>query len=170
MTSTKNALRRVALLAILALPVARAEIPNDAIGRLFLTPSEREKIEQSRGQEAAAEISFDGADPTETTRPIDETLALNGLIRRTDGTDVVWVNGKMLGDGLGRSDTIKVRRGPDVDNNVIVESAGVPRPVRLKPGQAWDRGTGRVVDCYRCTEKSELEPAQDNDNEADENE
>lgn len=139
-------------LALLALPhAALAELPNDTIGRLFLSPAERAKIEQTRGKEIAADITFGETDPGEAAKPSDEAVALNGLVRRADGNDIVWVNGQIIGDRLGSLAEIKVHKGPDANNNVVLESTGIPRPVRLKPGQAWDRTTNRAVDCYRCT-------------------
>lgn len=135
-----------------AVTEAPAEINNNFIGRLFLTPAERAQIEQARGQDNAADIAFGSTDPSEPARQADEAVALNGLVRRADGNDIVWVNGRMIGDRLGDDANITVRRSPDVNNEVVIESAGVPRPVRLKPGQAWDRNTDRVVDCYRCSD------------------
>ena len=131
--------------------LAQAEIPNDVIGRLFLSPGERAKIEKNRGKDSSADVAFGAVESVEPVKSVEESLALNGLVRRADGNDIVWINGQIIGDRLGDSPEVKVRQGPDKDNSVVVESAGIPRPVRLKPGQAWDRNTNTVVDCFRCT-------------------
>ena len=157
---TRDAGRRclVTLILLSGLQPATAEVPNDVIGRLFLPPAERARIELARGREDAMDVSFTAIESGQKVERPDESVALNGVVRRADGNDVIWVNGRMIGDRLGDAETIKVRQGPDANNNVVLEASGVPRPVRLKPGQAWDRDTGSVVDCYRCT-RADTEPA-----------
>lgn len=150
-----NALSRAPALAVMAVLfacpfTATAELANDTLGRLFLSPAERAKIENSRGQEAASEMTFDEAGPQIAAKPTDATVALNGLVRRADGNDIIWVNGQIIGDRLGTSTDVKVRRGPDAANNVVLESIGTARPVKLKPGQSWDNATNKAVDCFRC--------------------
>lgn len=138
---------------LLSLPFsANAELPNDIIGRLFLSPAERAKIEQTRGQDIATDVTFEDTAPKAAVKPKGAAVALNGLVRRADGNDVIWVNGQMIGDRLGTSAEVKVRRGPDANNNVVLESTGIARPVKLKPGQSWDKLTNKAVDCYRCAD------------------
>lgn len=159
---------RATMLGVLLLIIAQSaqsEIPNNVMGRLFLSPGERAKIDQNRGKDESADVAFGNVESGEAATPIEEGLALNGLVRRADGNDVIWVNGQIIGDRLGDSEEITVRIGPDKNNNVVIESAGIPRPVRLKPGQAWDRDTNAVVDCFRCTQTDTVDDAELNDEE-----
>lgn len=130
------------LLNLTALPCSAAE----PIGRLFMTPEQRHVLDVLR------ETAGDGpVDPGSLLPPsgpaADRQVVLNGLVRRSLGPDVVWVNGVRT----GASDApIRLRQGPDGSDRVTLEDAANGNSVRLKPGQYWQPSTGHVADCYGC--------------------
>jgi len=74
-------------------------------------------------------------------------VVLNGVVSRSRGPDVVWVNGSRVDRSHGR---VQLRRGLDAANRVTLGDATDGTTARLKPGQSWDPATGRVADCYGC--------------------
>lgn len=120
---------RLALpMLLLAGAVAVAAEPPP-LGRVFFAPAERQALDAARdGSVTTAAAAGSG------------TVTVDGVVRRSTGADVVWVNGSAGADA--------VRSAPDRRATVVVEAAG--RRVRLKPGQAFDPATGRVRDCVGC--------------------
>ena len=132
--------RAVLVVGVFVMNVAHAE---DGLGRLFLTPEQRHELDILRDPNAVRPA-------TGLANPLPEgsPMVLNGVVRRSHGADVVWVNGTRASAGPGQP--VQLRRGPDKNNRVTLEDAE-GATARLKPGQFWDPGTGRVADCYGCT-------------------
>lgn len=122
----------ISLFGIAALPAAAA----DPFGRLFTTP------EQRRALDARRDPGADAAVPAGRT-----PVVLNGVVRRSRGPDVVWVNGSRAEDPVG---PIRLRAGPDRSNGVTLEDTADGATARLKPGQYWEPATGLVANCYGC--------------------
>lgn len=61
--------------------LAAAAWAADPLGRLFFTPDEREALERQRAR------------PPVEAAPSPSGLTVNGLVQRSDGKAVVWVNG-----------------------------------------------------------------------------
>ena len=129
------------LIVAFVMNVTHAE---DSLGRLFLTPEQRHELDALRDPNA----------PRAATGPVsagtapDRTVVLNGVVRRSRGSDVVWVNGARAGAAPGQP--VQLRRGPDKNNRVTLQDAE-GAVGRLKPGQFWDPATGRVANCFGCT-------------------
>ena len=139
-------LRRFAATAALLagmhlLPVSPAGA--EEIGRLFSTPAERARLDELRsgiaGQAGAAGAA--SGDPAPSREHLHQPVFLNGMVLRGDGTEIVWVNGSRL-EGQTGPDGIEVRRVSDSDFRVTVR--GYAKAARLRPGQAWTPGSGRV--------------------------
>lgn len=80
-------------------PTANAE--NEALGRLFLTPQERQELDRQRLQ-----------DPANGQRG---GLTVNGEIRSSSGKRTRWINGQA--DWQGIAPTPKLPVGDSVDPN-----------------------------------------------------
>ena len=76
-----------------------------------------------------------------------QDVSVNGVVRRSRGPDVTWVNGTRV--STSGPEGVHLRRGPDRHNRVTLEEAG-GTSARLKPGQFWIPATGQVADCYGC--------------------
>ena len=137
--------QRVIVLGLLCL-AAMPGTAGDSLGRLFMTPEQRRTLDA--GRESGSDVLTDAAGlATSVAPPADTPVVLNGVVRRSRGPDVVWVNGNRANARLGQP--LRVHRGPDAGNRVTLENADGTL-VRLKPGQFWDPATGRVADCSDC--------------------
>lgn len=116
----------------LLVPAATAVAGTPSIGRLFLTPAERQALDQERARGAG--------DAKPAAAAVDQRLVLNGVLRPRHGTALAWVNGRQL----------PLAMPPDAQNRVSLSAPGVGSPLRLKPGQSWDPVTRRVRECSQC--------------------
>jgi len=111
-------------------PATAAEpLMSPPLGRLFMTPEERRALDAARTPLT---------DPDDPDAAIHATAAsrvvLNGVLKRSDGPDVVWINGQPAG---GKDAALQVHRGPDRQNAVTLLDTADGRSVTLKPGQSW---------------------------------
>lgn len=126
------ALPQGALLLILAV-CAMATQAAPVIGRLFTSPQERAALEAQRRSGAApatpAPASVDAAEPAP------QTVTMNGIVRRSAGQATVWINQQphQVADPANRQPAA----------GLTLRAPGVA-PVRLKPGQRYDRTSGVV--------------------------
>lgn len=99
---------------------------TEPVGRLFMTPEERANLDALRdlGNSGLPDALRQAQPPIASP---DKQVVLNGVVRRSRGPDVVWVNG-----------TRATRE----------EASGAL--ARLKPGQVWIPATGRVTECFGC--------------------
>ena len=140
MSNTVNKLKNpVILLALLLIPqhVISADEVED-LGRLFVDVEQREKLE------AVRRGTYDMESEQESRV---SNVRINGVMMRSGGENVVWINGENTLDG----ESVKgVKVNPETaDNetyNVQVQIDG--KRVKLKPGQNWSEGTGTIKDNY----------------------
>jgi hypothetical protein len=129
-------------LGLAALPGMAAE----PLGRLFMTAEQRRELDALR--EPGGDVLTDASRLAQPdAAPVESQVVLNGVVRRSRGPDVVWVNGRRTGEADAR---IRLRKGPDAANRVTLETPADGSSVRLKPGQYWEPSTGRVANCYGC--------------------
>lgn len=98
------------------------------LGRLFMSPEERRALDAGRAPWR------DPATPEASAAPVPSRVLLNGVLRRSAGPTVVFINGEAAGD---RNAAVQVARGPDNQNTVTVRDTADGRSVKLKPGQSW---------------------------------
>lgn len=110
------------LLSCLAGPVAAQEL-----GRLFLTPQQRQDLDRRRATNRAEE---------EAPQIKEGPLTLDGHVQRSSGKTATWINGVPQYDG---------ERGRDPARVTVVPNTGEPG-VSLKVGQIYDRNSGVVLD------------------------
>lgn len=134
-----------------ALP-AWAQTTFITMGRLFTTPVERTQLDQQRNSSdgalllegAAAQMAAAAppppampATPVEAAAPpAPEVLQLNGVLRRSNGKTIVWINN-------APQDHAPSARG----QSIPLDLAG--RKVILKPGQSYDPATGAIQESGR---------------------
>lgn len=143
--------------ALLLVLIGLAAGPGHAaepLGRLFMTPEQRQALDALRGSGGELPADPVGRDPAASS-PADGRVVMNGVVRRSRGPDVVWVNGGRTGAPEAR---IRLRQGPDSANRVTLENAADGSTVRLKPGQFWEPATGRVADCHDCGPRAAAGP------------
>jgi len=130
-----------ALLAPLA--AHGAELP---LGRLFFTPAQRAALDEARRKNIRAEeLAVQSASKPKAPQPRD--VVVNGLLMRSDGMAVIWVNGKAVEnetrDGLRVSPTAS-------RESVVLRDPAKGRALRLKVGQRADLLSGRVQENYEA--------------------
>jgi hypothetical protein len=129
--------------------VSPATTPAPVLGRLFFTPAERSRIDELR-RKPPPPPQVAAVDPPRKPPPLPEYVTLNGVVQRSDGQTVVWLNNKPV--RAGRSDegivvTPPARAGAPGGVKVTVPQTG--RSVDLKVGQQLEVNSGQVQEAYR---------------------
>lgn len=104
---------------------------SPGLGRLFMTPEQRRELDASRPAH-----STPGTPDAGLRLPAASHVVLTGVLKRSGGPDVVWINGHQAKAGDDKA-PIQVRRGPDSHNVVTLLDPADGRSVKLKPGQRW---------------------------------
>jgi len=110
------------LLACLATPSA---IAAEELGRLFLTPQQRQDLDRRRATNRAEE---------EAPQIREGPLTVEGHLQRSSGKTTTWINGAPQYDGAAGRDPAQV---------TVVPNAGEPG-VSLKVGQIYERTSGEI--------------------------
>lgn len=108
---------------------------DEALGRLFYTPEQRARMDVARQHQRSVKID------EEESAPQSDTIRLNGVITRSDGKSILWVNnrvqnGASLGASVGKGGVVRIIT-PDAK-----------RTVPLKVGQSIDMTSGVVEEVY----------------------
>jgi len=118
-------------------PVYSAE-DIEGLGKLFIDAEQREKLEAVRRGTYNAEAEKESRL---------SNVRVNGLVLRSDGENVVWINGESTLDG-------KEIKGLSVNPDAVdaetykVQVRVEGKRVNIKPGQNWSEGTGTIKDNY----------------------
>jgi hypothetical protein len=135
---------------LLALGAFATVVQAQDLGRLFTTPEEREMLEALRRQppkpqtEAAPVVT-----PTVEFAPVVPNVTMNGLVRRSRGRGMVWVNGVTSLEGDLDAQGIAVDVGALRGTTLPVRIGNAPLAVGLKPGQTYDTGEAQVREVYQ---------------------
>ena len=135
--SIKKRIFAVLILLIMATPVL-SENEIEGLGRLFIDAEQREKLEAVRRGTYNAEAEKESRL---------SNIRVNGLVIRSDGENVVWINGENTLDGnilKGLSVNSDSANKENYNVRVMVDD----KPVSIKPGQNWSEGTGTIKDNY----------------------
>jgi hypothetical protein len=139
---------RLAILVVLAAMTQTAQAA-EALGRIFYTPEQRAQLDNLRKQRAIVSQARD--------EPAPETVTYNGIVRRSDGNTVVWMNNQPLSDTELRSrQTLVGSIGRD-GRLTLNNPEGIRGPkLELKVGQSATLLSGKVDDSF-ATKKLPLE-------------
>ena len=123
------------LLCLALLLGAGAAQAADELGRLFFTPAQRAALDARRearvpDRPAAAVV-------------VSPVTRIDGYVKRSQGPSTVWMNGESLSEGGPEAPRIE---SPQGEGRVSVTVGEGGRRIRLKPGQALDRGSGEIKD------------------------
>lgn len=143
--------------------------PAEGIGRLFSTADERSQLDEQRKKQKITHkevlLEKNGQRTEEAT--FLESYFLNGIVKRSNGRVSIWVNGVLVEDQASNG-SFRVHRRQGAKNRVTLDVDGKKRRVRLKPGQAWDPVTGKVVDGLRSVTQPKVTEQQTTVQEMDE--
>lgn len=120
-------MKRRLLLALCAVLLPLPAVAEQALGRLFFTPEKRAALERSRRLNLRQAQQMEG-----------ETLSLDGIVRRSDGSGTAWINGRPHHVADPRNG-VAIGLQPGAAGASI--SVGDEPPSRLRVGESINRGT-----------------------------
>ncbi|HUW38335.1 MAG TPA: hypothetical protein VMV91_13505 [Rhodocyclaceae bacterium] len=122
-----------AALATLAVALALTSATRPALaaglGSLFFTPEQRSRLDRQR--------NGDRQPPTDSA-----LLVIDGVVRRSDGRTVIWINGVAQRGGIPG---IRIFPSPQDPSRVTLGIQG-GAPVRLRVGESVNRATRKRDD------------------------
>jgi hypothetical protein len=133
--------QRISVVLVSLMLISTHTLSDDGIeglGRLFIDAEQREKLESVRRGTYNAEV--------ETESRV-SNVRVDGIMVRSDGDNVVWINGESTLNGepiKGINVNPKTADSETYDVQVKIDG----KRVRLKPGQNWSEGTGTIKDNY----------------------
>jgi hypothetical protein len=135
---------------LLALSLAGPASAAQPIGRLFFTPTERAQLDIQRSQKRVPETA---AAQAPERRPTTEVITYSGIVRRSDGKSILWLNNKPADEKealSGLSVTGRVRP----DGAVVLQVPETGGSINLRVGQRAEMQTGRVAESRRDQDKA----------------
>ena len=169
----RRVVRSSRLLVAVLLGINLMQIPGitsaDEIGRLFSTADERSQLDELRKKQKIThkEVLLEKSGQKAEEATFLESYFLNGIVKRSNGQVSIWVNGVLVEDQAS-NESFRVHRRSGAKNRVTLDVDGKTRRVRLKPGQAWDPVTGKVVDGLRSVTQPKVTEQQTEVQEMDE--
>ena len=148
------AARTILLLAVLAM--ANAVSAAD-LGRMFFTPAQRATLDNARKQNIRVEIGND-SEQQATAAPVPQNVSVNGVIRRSDGKNTIWLNNRIVNEQQPGSMNAAVGKA---DNRVRLNVPDSGRSIDLRVGQTVEIVSGTIEESYlrRPAPKTEVKPA-----------
>lgn len=109
---------------------AAKEYSEQSLRSLFTSPQERQEIDNNRAGSTSEGQAIAGP----------SSVQINGIVKRSDGKNIVWVNGKSTMED-STIDSVKVY------SNAVNSKDKIPvmvdgRKIYLKPGETWSEETG----------------------------
>ena len=124
------------LLALAAFSLFAPAAQAQELGRLFFTPEQRASLDARR----KARIP-DKPAAVVVAAPV---TRLDGYVKRSSGPPTVWINGESVTESAPEAPRIDAGRPAGGAVSITIGEGG--NRVRLKPGEALDRGNGEVHD------------------------
>jgi len=140
------------LLALVLLSALAAPAHAQALGRLFFTPEQRAALDARRKARVPDKPAAAAAVASPVTR-------IDGYVKRSQGPSTVWMNGESLSESSPEAPRIQAPSADGAQGSVAITVGEGGRRVRLKPGEALDRGTGEVKDVIGDGEIAVRRPA-----------
>lgn len=148
-------------LAGLLLLIKIGVVQGQDLGRLFLTPEQRQRLEALRHRPPPSEPR-----PAPQAAPVvvepeipDPSITVSGIVTRSGGKSTAWVNGMNTYEGDLSSQNIRVDPRAIYSDSVPVQLPNQRGTVRLKPGQSYDPAAKAVQDGVDAVQKASPQPA-----------
>jgi hypothetical protein len=127
--------------AAIVLMLGAGTVAGAELGRLFFTPAQRATLDKMRGQNSGMEAAGD----KEPAPSVPQNVSLDGVVRRSDGKNTVWLNNRAVS---GRqAGGIKVTTGKN-DNRVKLTVPESGRSFDLKVGQTAEIVSGTIAESH----------------------
>jgi len=138
-------MKPIVLLTLLAIAAPPALAQDAPLGRLFLTPEQRAALDNARRNKIRSE-AVAAAVVKKPKPPAARSVLINGVVKRSDGETIVWVNGKPVEGET--PDGMQFHVAPQTEGSVVVREPDKGRRVEIKVGQQVDMITGRVKEPF----------------------
>lgn len=156
-------MRVFAGLAFVAATVSTLETTAQTVGRLFSTPMERELLDELRNAPppvapAPAPVVEAPPEPVlvrEPEPPEVQNVRIDGLVLRSDGRNVIWVNGSAVQSGASTYDGVRVEAKRAAGGSVRVVHAEGSSAAELRPGESVEFVGGQIVSGIGSPERVE---------------
>ncbi len=119
------------LFLVLPLQAMAQQYSEQSLKTLFTTPQERQAIDSNRRNNRASANQIQGG----TSR-----VQLNGIVKRSNGKSVVWINGQNTMDSSNVENYKVYSNAINAGNKTPVMIDG--KTIYLKPGETWSEGEG----------------------------
>jgi hypothetical protein len=140
-------LRHALLLAAVCCLFSEAALAQDeALGRLFYTPSQRAALN--------ANVRSVTKKPKPRT-PIPHSVTLSGVVTRSDGERTVWVDGRAYHQG--NPDDVSVITNSGDPALAELKVRGVRKRVPVRVGQQLNPASGKTSELYETPNPGALE-------------
>lgn len=139
-------MKRLILVIAASLQMMQPVYADDALGRLFSTPVEREQLDQLREQQKNQPVETIVEATVIESKPVVLPNAINvqGYVKRSDGKDgTVWINGEALQENSGNQD-VQVGDLTKNSNTIPIRIPANGKRLSLKAGQEYDPANNRV--------------------------
>lgn len=154
---------RRALLLIALAAFADPASAAQPLGRLFFTPAERAQLDVARTQKqrppqvGSAETAATPAAPPAPPAP--QIITYSGIVRRNDGSAVLWLNNRPV-DAKDALSGLAVKGRVRPDGTVTMQGPQPGTNIELKVGQRAELQTGRVGEARPAPPPPKPEAAQ----------
>jgi hypothetical protein len=114
------------------------------IGRLFFTPAERAQLDIARTQKKPAAAAA-APEAAEEETPVPQIVTYGGLVRRSDGKSLLWLNGRLLEEKEALAGSaLQGRVRPD--GAVALRAPHSGGSIEIKVGQSVELVSGKVAE------------------------
>ena len=126
---------RRALLLIAVAAFADPGVAAQPLGRLFFTPAERAQLDVARTQKQRPQ-QVGSAETVEKPQapPAPQIITYSGIVRRNDGSAVLWLNNRPV-DAKDALSGLAVKGRVRPDGTVTMQGPQVGTNIELKVGQ-----------------------------------
>jgi len=153
---------RGGLLLLAAAAFTNAATAAQPFGRLFFTPAERAQLDVARTQkqrvpQAGAPGTAETAAPPAPPAP--QIITYSGIVRRNDGSAVLWLNNRPV-DAKDALSGLAVKGRVRPDGTVTMQSPQSGTNIELKVGQRAELQSGKVGEARPAPPPPKPESAQ----------
>lgn len=125
---------------------ATSALSAEPVGRLFFSPLERAELDRARSEKdkPAPPVRIEAPPPT-APLPATQTVSYAGIVRRSDGRAMLWVNNRIVDEKEALAG-LNLRGYVRADGAVVLESHEAGKAAEVKVGQALDVQAGRIIE------------------------
>ena len=133
---------------------------NEALGRLFFTPEQRDTFDQARidfHRPGRVPVSGPLPSPRPKISPVMDKIQVNGIVISSRGQYAAWINEELIYEGSPATNGLRITRHPISGVSIILPN-GTELTARMKPGQVFNAESGELSEPYQTNIQSSASP------------